>query len=350
MARAAPIDRIVRRCGEHTDERPLRIALVDDLRQAIPFGAHVWALTDPETGVGISPVAAVPAEAEAALPRLIRSRYLTTVNRPALLDTAAASLLRTTGGKPEESLLHREVMQGLGVLDVATVVFRDRFGLWGWLDLWRFAGDTPFSGEELDVLAAVAPFITEGLRRCQANSFDEPTPPLERTGPAVLVLSPDLEVRAQTPETDAYLRTLLPPDADRRPIPAGAYNVAAQLLAVEAGVDDNPPLARVRLVGGLWLTFRAARAETAEPGDDPDIAVTVEPTSPRERQHLYARSHGLTEREAELLGLLVDGADTKAIAAALYISEHTVQDHLKSIFDKTGARNRRTLLARVTGR
>ncbi len=34
----------------------------------------------------------------------------------------------------------------------------------------------------------------------------------------------------------------------------------------------------------------------------------------------------------------------------MFVSEHTVQDHLKSIFDKTGARNRRTLLARVNGR
>ena len=344
------MDRIVRRCGEHDDERALRIALVDDLRQAVPFGAHVWALTDPETGVGVSPVATVPPEAEAVLPRLIRCRYLTTVNRPGSLDGAAESLLRATDGHPEESLLFREVLRGVGVSDVATVVFRDRFGLWGWLDLWRFEGDEPFSDDDLASLAAVAPFVTDALRRCQAHSFDEPAPSLERSGPAVLVLSPALEVRAQTPETDAYLRTLLPPDADRRPIPAGAYNVAAQLLAVEAGVDDAPPLARVRLVGGVWLTFRAARVEVADAAAEQDIAVTVEPTSPRERQLLYAKSHGLSERETELVDLLVGGADTKAIAAALYISEHTVQDHLKSIFDKTGARNRRTLLTRVTGR
>jgi DNA-binding NarL/FixJ family response regulator len=46
----------------------------------------------------------------------------------------------------------------------------------------------------------------------------------------------------------------------------------------------------------------------------------------------------------------VEGADTKAVAEALFVSQNTVQDHLKSIFDKTGTRNRRTLLTRVTGR
>jgi DNA-binding CsgD family transcriptional regulator len=33
----------------------------------------------------------------------------------------------------------------------------------------------------------------------------------------------------------------------------------------------------------------------------------------------------------------------------MFVSEHTVQDHLKSIFAKTAARNRRTLLARALG-
>ena len=53
------------------------------------------------------------------------------------------------------------------------------------------------------------------------------------------MLSPELTVRAQTAETEEYLRVLVPPDADRPPVPAGAYNVAAQLLAVEAGIDHT---------------------------------------------------------------------------------------------------------------
>jgi DNA-binding CsgD family transcriptional regulator len=34
----------------------------------------------------------------------------------------------------------------------------------------------------------------------------------------------------------------------------------------------------------------------------------------------------------------------------MFLSEHTVQDHLKSVFAKTAAHNRRTLLARALGR
>jgi len=229
-------------------------------------------------------------------------------------------------------------------------VFRDRHGCWGWLDLWRFADEDPLTDGDLAYLAAIQGPVTEALRRCQAHSFDDPTPTPTRSGPVVLVLSSQLEVRAQTPETDAYLRTLLPPDADQRPVPAGAYNVGAQLLALEAGIDTQPAMARVRLVGGVWLTFRASRVESPAPDAERDIAVTIEPTTPAERRVIYARCHALSPREAELLELLVEGADTKAIAEALFVSQHTVQDHLKSIFAKTGTHNRRTLLTRLTGR
>src|SRR4029077_8089647 len=83
----------------------------------------------------------------------------------------------------------------------------------------------------------------------------------------VLLLSPVLEVRAQTPQTQRYLQVLVPPEAeDQAPVPAGAYNVAAQLLAAEAGVDDSPPVARVHLAGGRWLTLRAARMGTSPAG------------------------------------------------------------------------------------
>ena len=53
------------------------------------------------------------------------------------------------------------------------------------------------------------------------------------------------------------------------PVPAGAYNVGAQLLAREAGVDGNPPLARVHLGSGHWLTLRADRLDSAQPVPEP---------------------------------------------------------------------------------
>ena len=347
-ARARAVQRVVRVCGAHDDARTLRLALLGEIRRSVGFDAYAWLLTDPETEVGGAPIADVPILPE--LPLAIRLKYLTTVNRWTQLDVPVALLRAGTEEHRERSLIWRELLDRYAVNDVASLVFRDRFGCWGFLDLWRSDSGDRFTNDEAEFLAAIAEPVTEALRRCQARTFDVATTAPARTGPAVLVLSPELAVRAQTSETEEYLRVLVPPDTDRRPIPAGAYNVAAQLLAVESGVDDHSPSARMHLAGGIWLTLRAARIGEATTPAQRDIAVTIEYSSPAERQALFVRACGLSAREAELLGHLLTGADTRHIAQRMFVSENTVQDHLKSIFAKTGARNRRTLLARAVGR
>jgi DNA-binding CsgD family transcriptional regulator len=198
---------------------------------------------------------------------------------------------------------------------------------------------------------SIAGQVTAGLRRCQAATFAAARG-AERAdaGPLVLLLSAGLSVRAQTPETERYLRLLVPPDnAAQPPVPAGALNVGAQLLANEAGVDANPPFSRVHLGSGHWLTMRAARMDSGQPLEERDIAVSIEATGPAGRVTLFARAHGLSPREAELLGHAAAGADTRDIARLMFLSEHTVQAHLKSVFAKTGIRSRPALLARVLG-
>jgi DNA-binding CsgD family transcriptional regulator len=49
------------------------------------------------------------------------------------------------------------------------------------------------------------------------------------------------------------------------------------------------------------------------------------------------------------MGHLAAGGDTRDVARRMRLSEHTVQDHLKSVFAKTATRSRRDLLARVVG-
>lgn len=61
-----------------------------------------------------------------------------------------------------------------------------------------------------------------------------------------------------------------------------------------------------------------------------------------------ARFH-ISPRELEVLALLLDGAKLEEIAEALNITTSTVQDHIKSMVDKTESRNRTELIARVLG-
>jgi DNA-binding CsgD family transcriptional regulator len=346
------LSRIDRICAAATDPRSLRVELLDELR-AIGFDSYAWLLTDPQTQVGCAPIADVPDLDH--LPRLIRLKYLTPINRWTSLGAdPVASLVESTSGDLTQSLLWRELLSDYGVDDVASVAFGDANGCWSFLDLWRSTGVHPaFATGELALLRqAVAP-ITAALRRTQAAHFKPviaPAQPL--TGPVVLLLSPQLRLLAQTPQTDSYLRALVPTEDGRSPVPAAAFNVAAQLLAREQGVDDNPPWARVHLQHGQWLTLRAARIGSDEPSGDratEAIAVTIEPTSGADRLDLFARTTQLTRRETELLQLLVTGIDTRQIATQMMLSELTVQDHFKSIFDKTSTRTRRQLVARSTG-
>lgn len=53
------------------------------------------------------------------------------------------------------------------------------------------------------------------------------------------------------------------------------------------------------------------------------------------------------EQERSISSLVFHGHSTRAISETLHITQHTVQDHLKSIFEKTGVRSRRELVATV---
>jgi DNA-binding CsgD family transcriptional regulator len=347
-AASRALERINRVCRTASaDAISLRSAVLDEIRRVVNFDAYAWLLTDPETEVGSAPLADVPCLPE--LPRLIRLKYLTPINRWTHLDGPVALLSVATDGRLEGSLVWREMLADHGVTDVASMVFRCRYGCWGFLDLWRCDPGGGFTTGDVDFLAEIAKPVTAALRRCQAGNFSLSAPPAVGVGPVVLVLSPDLVVRAQTPETNEYLSLLVPPGMDRRPIPAGAYNVAAQLLAVEAGVDDHPPTARVHLSGGVWLMLRAARIGAAAPTDGQDIAVAIEAVPAAERMSLFGLACGLSARELALLNHLRMGFDTRRVAGEMFLSENTVQDHLKSIFAKTGTSNRRTLLARAVG-
>ncbi len=338
---------IMRICRGEADVRTLRLEALDAIRRAVSFDAYAWLLTDPETSVGSSPLADVPCLPQ--LPQLIRLKYATVVNRWTRLPSGAASLHGATGGSLSLSLMWRELLSEYQVTDVASSVYRDRFGCWGFLDLWRI-GAPAFTAADIEFLGHIAGPVTVALRQGLARTFIPATGDQLPAGPVVLLLSPVLAVRAQTPQTQRYLQVLVPPEAeDQAPVPAGAYNVAAQLLAAEAGVDDNPPVARVHMAGGRWLTLRAARMDTTAAPAGHDVAVSIEPSTAGDRVTVFGRACGLTPREAELLRHLAGGATTREVARQMFVSENTVQDHLKSIFDKSTARSRRALLARALG-
>jgi DNA-binding NarL/FixJ family response regulator len=84
------------------------------------------------------------------------------------------------------------------------------------------------------------------------------------------------------------------------------------------------------------LELEAARALLARLGARPELArvdSVVRGSDP-------AAASGLTTRELEVLRLVAAGKSNRAIAAELFISDHTVRRHLQNIFRKIGVSSR----------
>src|SRR5204862_427564 len=78
------------------------------------------------------------------------------------------------------------------------------------------------------------------------------------------------------------------------------------------------------------------------------IAINLRAASATETFSLLCCTYALSQRERAVVALLVAGLDTRAVTERLFISAPTVQDHLKSVFDKIGIHSRRELLAKLS--
>jgi DNA-binding NarL/FixJ family response regulator len=105
--------------------------------------------------------------------------------------------------------------------------------------------------------------------------------------------------------------------------------------------------ARVRVLMGLAcrslgdaeaaaLELGAARAVFKRLGAAPELARLDSLDKPATSTH----SHPLTARELQVLRLIVAGKTNKAIAAALFLSERTIDRHVSNIFSKLNVSSR----------
>ena len=75
---------VLDRLDDVTDSRSYRAEVLAGLREVLGFDWYAWVGTDPETAVGVDPLASVPDLHE--LPSIVRLRYGTHVNRWTSLD------------------------------------------------------------------------------------------------------------------------------------------------------------------------------------------------------------------------------------------------------------------------
>ncbi len=228
--------------------------------------------------------------------------------------------------------------------DEARAVFADRNGAWGHISLFRGSDDPAFDEDELGFIAAVAPAFTRGIRTgllAQLSRVDA----LPATGPAVIVFDAHDRIVQSTPGAQAHLgRMAVVPGMGDPLTSVQALVSAARRFA--RGEIDRMPRVRARTGDGVWLVLHAAPLGGTDDRAG-DVVVTIEEARPQEVLDLVSAAFELTAREREVVAIVLRGADTKEIAAEMHVSPYTVQDHLKSIFDKAGVASRRELVARV---
>jgi DNA-binding CsgD family transcriptional regulator len=259
-------------------------------------------------------------------------------------ESGVSTLHEATNGVPGSSPRWRANIE-LGGDQEMIVGLRTASGdAWGGLGLYREPGDPMFQPDEIGFVRAIAPSLAEGARR--ALLLGEATDPEGPEAPGLLVLSSDWKVQSATPGVEELVSDLPEGDWDAGRLPSAVLAVAGRALRSAEGRDapGEVALARVLTRSGRWMVLHGA---TLVSDGQRRVAVIIEPAHPARIVPLLMSAYGLTGREQDVTSLVLQGESTTSIAERLVVSAHTVQQHLKSIFEKVGVRSRRDLVGKV---
>jgi DNA-binding CsgD family transcriptional regulator len=345
-ARERAPDRIAELTGRGLDLVTFWRDATEVLRRAVPFyETPCWYTLDPASLLVTSHFHEGLDELPPAW--LAHEYYEDDVNK--LADVArskrgVSTLHEATGGDPRSSPRWHFNMT-MGGDQELIVALRTMTGeAWGALGLYREPGAPLFDGEELELVRALAPSLAEGARR--ALLVGEATDPEGPESPGLIVLTDTWEVESITAGVEGWLADLPDGDWDAGRLPSAVYAVAGRALRTAEGTDapGEVAVARVLSRSGTWVVLHGAALVT---DGARRVAVIVEPAHPARISPLLMSAYGLTQREQEVTRLVLQGESTTKIAERLVVSPHTVQQHLKRVFEKTGVRSRRDLVAKV---
>ncbi len=333
---------VIRACRAGLDPDALRASVLPQLRQVVPIDALWWATADPTTLLFTGAFReGLPAESG---PYFIDNEFLgSDVNKwtdLAARSAGVATLMRATGDEPSRSGRYRDIFAPLGLADELRAVLRAQGSCWGYLCLHRERAQSAFSAEEAGFIRRIAPHLADGIRtglvRQSCERKDLPS------GPGLILLDGEGGVAGLNQAAGGWLEDLgSAASGDGLPIEIAA--LALRLRHPDAAEATLPRL-RVRTRSGRWAVLHASwfASDTTS-----TIAVIIEEAVPADAAPMIMLAYGLTERERTIVGVICRGLPTRRIAAELHLSIDTVQDHLKSVFDKTGVRSRGELVAAV---
>ncbi len=344
-AQARAAERIAELSGRGHDLVTFWRECTEVLEEAIPyFDAPCWYTLDPASLLITSHYhEALP---EYPLKMLHHEYYGEDVNQisdVARSESGISTLHEATGGDPSSSPSWQMNME-LGGDQEMIAALRVGGAVWGAVGLYRAPGEPMFGDEEKALMKAVGPDLAAGART--GLLVGEARDPQWPNSPGLVVLSEEGELESTTPGVECLLSDLPDGDLDAGRLPSVVHAVAGRALRTAEGTDDSGEVALARVLSrsGTWIVLHGTSLVAS---GSRRAAVIVEPAHPARITPLLMSAYGLTEREQEVTRLVLRGDSTAQIAEQLVVSPHTVQEHLKKIFEKTSVRSRRELVGKV---
>jgi DNA-binding CsgD family transcriptional regulator len=261
-------------------------------------------------------------------------------------DSPAAAL-RATVIDPERSSRYRWFIRPLGFADELRAVMRAADRPWAMVTLWPREGRPAFSAAEAELVAGLSVPLTEALQRCVREDYAADVAACGDR-PGLLMFDDQDRLVSANEHAAAWLDELpqqeLVPTSFGLPVPVWLLVTAVRARDSLLAGGDGIARTRVRSRRGRWLVGHASTTRDAD-GSPAGTAVVIEPASPAVMAPVIVEAYGLTEREQEITAQIARGAGTNEIANALFLSQHTVRDHVKSILGKVGVSSRGELVA-----
>lgn len=262
------------------------------------------------------------------------------------LPVAALGVSECTGGDVVASRRMRDYMiPYFDYRDELRAVARSGDHVWGGAALFRGHDEPAFGPGEIAFVGSLSTTLATGIRAGILARYGTIGAIDNVAGPAVVIVDAANEISHMSPGASNKLEAVLSGDGAAGPGGVlGALVGRARCWA--RGDAPAPPRIRVRSHEGEWHVLHAAPL-AGHNGHHGDVVVTIEAARPPEIIPLVVAAFDLTARERDVTRLVLEGNDTKQIAAQLHMSTYTVQDHLKAIFDKADVHSRRELVAKV---
>ncbi|GII66517.1 hypothetical protein Skr01_66020 [Sphaerisporangium krabiense] len=358
VAVARKVTALARELDEVPDALTLFSRASEHLRAIVPFDAAVWRATDPMTGMMTSPIRVENLSQDGC--SVYWESELLTENVNLFSDLAraevpAAGLHAATGGLPGRSTLYQAFLRPRGLKDELRAVARTDGHPWGQISLFRADGNRVFGADDLAVLHRVSAIMARRLRSFAEPRVDPeagPTPS-DGLGPGLLCFDPSGRLVSINDEAHGFLREIAElgaepasPTALGVTVPAWIHSTVSKARAIAAGRDKGCARLRVRGRHGRWLVCHASCLRGAD-GELGASVVVIERAPISEVASLMVRAYQLTDRELEITQLIARGMGTVEICEKLFISPHTVRDHVKSIFQKVRVTSRGELVAKL---